>query len=76
MLIWALKQVEDFVFQFSINGSCLKYTKLLSLFYVIPFFISSGGVGEVLVTLPLIEQIIKDASSMCISFSVQYPQTF
>ena len=34
------------------------------------------GVDDVLVRLPLIEQIIKDVSLMCISFSVKYPQTF
>ena len=31
---------------------------------------------EVLMTLSLIEQIIKDANLMSISFSVKHPQTF
>ena len=40
------------------------------------FFTSGQGVDEVLMRLQLIEQIIKDANSMCISFSVKHPQTF
>ena len=40
------------------------------------FFPSSGGVDGVLVSLLLIEQIIKDIDLMCISFSVKYPQIF
>ena len=34
------------------------------------FFTSTVGADEVLVRLQLIKQIIKDANSMCISFSV------
>ena len=34
-----------------------------------------GGVHDVLARLSLIEQIIKDVSLMCISFSVKHPQT-
>ena len=40
------------------------------------FFTSGGGDDEVLVTFLLFEKFIKDASSMCISFSVKHPQTF
>ena len=40
------------------------------------FFTSGGGVDAVLVRLKLIEQIIKDSNSMCISFSAKLPQTF
>ena len=43
---------------------------------VVVFFTSGGGDDEVLVILSLMEQVIKDASSMCISFSVKHPQTF
>ena len=39
-------------------------------------FTSSGGVEDVLVMLQLLEQIINDANSMCIVFSVKHPQTF
>ena len=37
------------------------------------FFTSGGGVDDVLVRLSLIEQIIKDANLMGISFSVMNP---
>ena len=40
------------------------------------FFTSGGGVDDVLVKLSLIEQFIKDANLMCISFSGKHPQTF
>ena len=40
------------------------------------FFTSGGGDDEVLVILSLMEQVIKDASSMCISFSAKHPQKF
>ena len=40
------------------------------------FFTSGGGDDGVLVILSLMEQVFKDASSMYISFSVKYPQTF
>ena len=40
------------------------------------FFYSGRGDGEVLVKLSLMEQVIKDASSMHISFRVKYPQIF
>ena len=40
-------------------------------------FLPSGGVADdVWVRLPLIKQIIKDVSSMCLSFSVKHPQIF
>ena len=39
-------------------------------------FPSGGGVDDVLVTLPLIEQIIKDVNLMCLSLSVTHPQIF
>ena len=38
------------------------------------FFHSGGGVDDVLVRLLLMEQIIKDVSLMCISFSVKHPR--
>ena len=37
---------------------------------------SGGGVDDVLVSLSLIEQIIKDVNLMCLSFSVKHPQIF
>ena len=40
------------------------------------FFLSGGGVDDVLVRLSLIKQIIKDVNLMCLSFSVKYPQIF
>ena len=40
------------------------------------FFLSCGGVDDVLVRLSLIKQIIKDENLMCISFSVKHPQIF
>ena len=49
----------------------IKYT-----IYSTVCFTSGGGVDDVLVRLWLIEQIIKDANLMCISFSVKHPQTF
>ena len=39
-------------------------------------FTSGGGVNNVLVSLSLTEQIIKDVNLMSISFSVKHPQTF
>ena len=36
------------------------------------FLLSDEGVGKLLMSLSLIEQIIKDASRMCISFSVRH----
>ena len=44
--------------------------------YSTAFFASGGGVDDVLVRLLLIEQIIKDANMMSISFSVKHLQTF
>ena len=44
--------------------------------YSTVFSTSGGGVDDVLVRLSLIEQIIKDANLMSISFSVKHPQTF
>ena len=44
--------------------------------YSTVFLTSGGGVDDVLVRLSLIEQIIKDANLMRISFSVKHPQTF
>ena len=40
------------------------------------FFPSDRCVDDVFVRLLLMEQIIKDVSLMCISFSVKHPQTF
>ena len=40
------------------------------------FFTSGGGVDDMLVRLSLVEEIIKNANLMCISFSVKHPQTF
>ena len=40
------------------------------------FFTSGGCVDEVLLRLPIIKQIVKDANSMCTSFSVKHAQTF
>ena len=40
------------------------------------FFLSAGGVDDMLVRLSLMEQIIKDVNLMRISFSVKHPQTF
>ena len=59
----------------------LRYMKLLKVLYLVlffffSFFTSSGGVDDVLVRLSLMEQIIKDANLMNISFSVKHPQTF
>ena len=39
------------------------------------FFTSGDSVDNVLVRLSLIEQIIKDANLMCMSFSVKHPET-
>ena len=44
--------------------------------YSIIFFTSGGGVDDMLVRLPLIKQIIKDVTLMCIAFSVKHPQIF
>ena len=44
--------------------------------YSIAFFPSGGGADDVLVRLPLIKQIIKDVTWMCIAFSVRHPQIF
>ena len=51
----------------------IEFTVCNTLFF---FSTSREGDNEVLVTLSLIEQIIKDTSSMCILFSVKHPQTF
>ena len=51
-----------------------KYVKCA--IYSTAFFLSGGGVDGVLVRLSLIEKIIKDVNLMCISFSVEHPQTF
>ena len=40
------------------------------------FFSLGGGVGDVLLRLSLIKQIIKDDNFMCLSFSVKHPQIF
>ena len=44
--------------------------------YSITFFTSGEDVDDVLVRLSLIEQIIKDANLMSISFSVKHPKLF
>ena len=40
------------------------------------FFLSDGGVYDVMVRLSLIKQIIKDVDLMSIAFVVKYPQIF
>ena len=40
------------------------------------FFLLGGGGGDVLVTLSLVKQIIKDVNLMCLSFSVKHLQIF
>ena len=40
------------------------------------FFPSRGGVDDVLMSLSLTKQIIKNVNLMCISFSVKHPQIF
>ena len=40
---------------------------------MIVFFTSGGGIDD---EVQLIEQIIKDVNSMCISFNDKHPQTF
>ena len=53
------------------------YTQNYQIFYMwYGFFTSGGGDDEVLGTFLLIEQVIKDASSMYISFRVKHSQTF
>ena len=55
----------------------MRYAKLLNVLYTVVYFFTSGvGVDDVMVRLSFIEQIIKDANLMCISFSVKRPQTF
>ena len=44
--------------------------------YSIVFFPSGGGFHDMLVRLPLIEQIIKDINLMYILFRVKHPQIF
>ena len=44
--------------------------------YCLFFFTLGKDDDEVLVTLSLIEQVIKDASSIYVLFSVQHPQTY
>ena len=54
----------------------LRYKKLLNVLYTVPFFLASGrGIDNVLVRLSLIEQMIRDANLVCISFSVKNQQT-
>ena len=50
---------------------CLKQVK-----YFVIKLLTSGGVGDVLVRLSLIKQIIKDVNLVCLSFSVKHPQIF
>ena len=52
-----------------------KITKC-SICNTVLFFTLGEDNDEVLVTLSLIEQVIKDASSIYVSFSVQRPQTY
>ena len=44
--------------------------------YSIVFFPSGGGVDDVLVSLSIIKQIIKDITLMCIAFSVRHSEIF
>ena len=59
------------------EGSVDVYKVIICAIYsTVFFFTSGGGVGDMLVRLSLVEEIIKDANLMCISFSVKHPQTF
>ena len=49
---------------------------IVFLLFLLFFLISGGGIDDVLLRLSLIEQIIKDANLMFISFSVKHPATF
>ena len=72
MLIWCLKQVKDFILKVPRKFKfLLGYTKL-----VLFLLTSDESDDDVLVRLSLIEQLIKDANLMSISFSVKHPQTF
>ena len=78
MLIWCLKQVKDSILKVPRKFKfLLGYTKLLNVLYPVLFLLTSDeSDDDVLVRLSLIEQLIKDANLMSISFSVKYPQTF
>ena len=53
----------------------IKYTIYSTALFFTTLFLGVG-VDDVLVSLSLIEQIIKDVNLMSISFSVKDPQTF
>ena len=40
------------------------------------FFTLRGGVDDVLMSLTLMKQAIKDVNLICISFSIKHPQIF
>ena len=77
ILIWWLKQLQDFILKYSKMGVSVEVHKIIKFTICNTiFFTSGGGNDEVLVTLSLIEQVIKDVSSMCILFSVKCPELF
>ena len=47
---------------------------IICTIYSTTFLNLGGDVDEMLVRLSLVEEIIKDANLMCISFSVKHPQ--
>ena len=49
---------------------------IICTIYSTVFFTSGGGVDDMLIRLSLVEELIKDANLMYISFSVKHPQTF
>ena len=88
-----LKQNNDFILKFPINGSFCWGTQNYYMSYTQDCFFTSckssmiiclindnltntSSTDEILVMLSLMEEIIKDANSMWISFSVKQPQTF
>ena len=79
-LCWfsAYDKLKIFSFKFPINRSFCWGTQNYHMYYIqYCFFFTSGrGVDDELVRLLLVEEIIKDANLMCISFSVKHPQTF
>ena len=60
MLIWCLKQVKDFTLNFLIN-KIIKFTIYNTIY-------------EMLMRLSLIEEIMKDVTSVCISFDIKDSQ--
>ena len=69
---WPLKQVKNFILKFSVNGSTFQVDKIIKFTTALFFLLHV----EVLVRLPLIEQIMKGVNKMYISFKVKHPQTY